>query len=139
MISHRINKQPDSIRAITNGIYPPHTQSHLLRILPLSLFLTRSHLARVFRALTHIWLLDYVQASVLADLMRTVALQIDQYPIETPGSPGSTIGTLGEVVLVAQLVLAAVELFLGCLFQAVSHGLQYDAHPAIERGQMRLP
>lgn len=91
-----------------------------------------------FRALTHIWFLDYVQASVLADSIRTVALQIDQYPVEAPPGPPGTIGTLGEVVVV-QLILAAIELLFRRFLQTVSHSLQDDTYPSIQRRQMRFP
>lgn len=92
------------------------------------------------RSHSHLLPLDYVQAPVLADSIRAVALQIDQHPVEAPGAPSGPVGTLGEVVIVApQVVLAAVELLLRGLLQAVPHGLQDDTYPTIKRGQMRLP
>lgn len=77
--------------------------------------------------------LDYVQSSVSVNSICTVALQINQYLIETSCPPG-TIGTLGEVVIVAQVVLAAIEFFFRSLFKAVSHGLQNDSHPTVQCG-----
>lgn len=83
--------------------------------------------------------LDYVQSSESVDSARTVAPQINQYLIETSGPPG-TIGTLGEVVIVApQLVLTAFEFLFRRLLQAVPHGLQNDRYPAVQGSQVRFP
>lgn len=87
---------------------------------------------------SHISGLDYVQSSVSVDAMGTVALQINQYLVESFGPPG-TIGTLGEVVIVAQVVLTALEFFFRGLLEAVPYGLQNDGHPPVQCGQVRFP
>lgn len=82
--------------------------------------------------------LDYVQSTVSVNSICTVALQINQYPIETFCPPG-TIGTLGEVVIVAKMVLTTFEFFLRRLLEAVPYGLQNDGHSAVQCGQVRFP
>lgn len=103
---------------------------------------TLAFLARLFFRVSlthsHISGLDYVQSSISVDAMGTVALQINQYLVESFGPPG-TIGTLGEVVVVAQVVLTALEFFFGGLLEAVPYGLQNDGYPPVQCGQVRFP